>query len=239
MFDSFITVEGADGIGKSTQIELLTERFKRGNRSLRLYDFPSKSGNPIGNLIGSFLTGHHEGVSPEFLSLAFSIDRRHLLSDVLQEGNVGEIGIADRYVLSNIAFQCAKLKDEQRRNSLSELIEWVEYEVLGLPRPTLELVLVAPKYFFSEGLHLERSGSPNREYSGGNADVHEVAVDLQTTVNDFYGSLDESERLKKVEIFNTSGERKSAEKLHHEIWNHVSGVLGFSEAVGRLYNENR
>lgn len=233
MFESFLTVEGADGIGKSTQIELLTERVKKLNKSVQVFDFPSKSGSPIGELIGAFLTGEHEGVTPEFLSLAFAIDRRHLMTEISKSGIANTIGIADRFVLSNIAFQCAKLNDEQKRRRLAKLIEWVEYEVLDLPHPTLELVLVAPKRYFEEGLHMERSGSANREYSGGTADVHERAIGLQSKVNDFYASLDDGEHLKKFDIFGPTGQRKTAVELHSEIWNYTSSVLGLERLVER------
>lgn len=233
MFESFLTVEGADGIGKSTQIKLLTERVKKLNKSVRLFDFPSKSGNPIGELIGSFLVGEHKGVTPEFLSLAFAIDRRNLMMEFIKSEKNNTIGIADRFVLSNIAFQCAKLNSEPKRRSLAKLIEWVEYEVLELPHPTLELVLVAPHHYFKEGLHMERSGSTNREYSGGTADVHERAISLQSKVNEFYASLEDGEHLKKFNIFSHSGQRKTADELHSEIWKSVSSVLGLGRSRER------
>lgn len=225
MFESFLTVEGADGIGKSTQIKLLTEHVKKFNKSVQLFDFPSKSGSPIGELIGSFLRGKHKEVTPEFLSLAFAIDRRNLMTEITKSEESNTIGIADRFVLSNIAFQCAKLNSEQKRRRLTKLIEWVEYEVLDLPHPTLELVLIAPQHYFVEGLHMERSNSANREYSGGRADVHEMATGLQSKVNDFYASLEDGEHLKKFNIFGHTGQRKTAAELHSEIWDCVSSML--------------
>lgn len=229
MFETFLTVEGADGIGKSTQLELLTEHVTKLNKSVQLFDFPSKSGTPIGDLIGSFLIGAHEEIAPEFLSLAFAIDRRNLMTEASKSVLGDTIGIADRFVLSNIAFQCAKLECEQRRIKLAKLIEWVEYEVLNLPHPTLEIVLIAPKHYFEEGLHMERSGSSNREYAGGKADVHERAIGLQSKVNDFYASLEDGENLRKFNIFGSTGQRKSAVELHSEIWSHVSNVLGLPQ----------
>ena len=194
MFESFLTVEGADGVGKSTQVQLLSERLRKHNREVHLLDFPSKCGSPIGDLIGSFLTGRHEGVTPEFLSLAFSIDRRSIINDLENLKHSNPIFLSDRFVLSNIAFQCAKISDPERKQQLEKLINWVEYKVLDLPRPTIEIVLIAPDAYFQAGAHLHRTGSLDRDYAQGQADVHERQTGLQQAVNSFYSSLEESSR---------------------------------------------
>jgi dTMP kinase len=225
MFESFLTVEGADGVGKSTQVQLLSERLRKHNREVHLLDFPSKYGSPIGDLIGSFLTERHEGVTPEFLSLAFAIDRRSVLKGLENRKSLSPIFLSDRFVLSNIAFQCSKISDPERKQKLEELINWVEYVVLGLPRPTLEIVLVAPDSYFQEGIHLHRAGSLDREYAQGQADVHERQTGLQRSVNAFYSSLEDTKALRKLNICSPSGERKTAEELHSEVWQQLSNMV--------------
>lgn len=217
----FIVVEGADGIGKSTQISMLRSRFEGVGKKSHYFDFPSKGNSPIGDLIGDFLRGSFGEISPEFLSLAFSIDRAQHRERFAQIRIANEIAIFDRYVLSNIAFQETKLRSKSAKRRIRQLIEWVEYETLGLPKPELEIVLTAPDDYFSHGKHLIRESNEEREYAYGAADIHESSNSLQMNVNRFYLNLDSSKSLKKIEIFGKNGLRKNPTELHQELWGFV------------------
>ncbi|TGT57751.1 thymidylate kinase [Mesorhizobium sp. M00.F.Ca.ET.170.01.1.1] len=215
-----ITIEGADGVGKSTQLASLRARLLHAGHQVSTYDFPNKSGTPIGDLIGSFLRGAYGDVEPEFLALAFAADRMSQRDKILNQLVAGSAVVCDRYVASNIAFQSAKISDIDRRRKLELLINWFEFDVIKLPRPNLEIVLTAPDEHFSGRNHLERSHDETRQYVE-QADIHEERIDLQLAVNTYYRGLVPSPSLKIIEI--QEGQKRLSEiELANRIWNVVT-----------------
>jgi dTMP kinase len=186
------------------------------------YDFPHKMGTPIGELIGSFLKGKFGDVTPEFLALAFSVDRLESRPRLLADLEAGRTVICDRYVRSNIAFQRAKTDSAGRRAELEALLIWIEYTLFQLPVPDLELVLFADDNYFSDGQHLRRETTQERQYIGQNADIHEDATDLQMAVNNYYAALPSSNRLEKINILERESGRKSVADLHTIILRAIS-----------------
>ena len=211
-----IVIEGADGTGKTTQLSLLNERLRRAGHQVAHYDFPSKSGSPVGELIGAFLRGEQGEVAPEFLALAFSADRMSRRSQIIDDLTAGRVVLCDRYVASNIAFQSSKINDAERREKIKSLVNWFEYSVLELPMPDLQVVLVAPETHFTKGLHLDRMPDVSRNYTDS-ADIHEENLDLQLAVNSFYRSLEPSPALRQLEI-EQEGVRRTPEELGDLIW---------------------
>lgn len=216
-----IVIEGADGTGKSTQLDLLLDRLRQSGADVVTYDFPHKAGTPIADLIGGFLNGRFGDVTPEFLALAFSLDRLNSRDKLTQDIAAGRIVVCDRYVLSNIAFQSAKLQDQLRRGALRELLLWLEYELFKLPRPDMEFVMTADEKYFSDGEHLGRNLDVKRAYIGNGADVHENARPLQVAVNECYAKLQESHQLKKISIFDEKRQRLDPDALHSLLWDYL------------------
>jgi dTMP kinase len=231
-----IIIEGADGTGKTTQLSILADRLQNAGYDVASYDFPSKEGLPIGELIGSFLRGRYGSVTPEFLSLAFSIDRLTMKEAILADLAAGRFVLCDRYVSSNIAFQSAKLEDLARRQELDHLLRWLEYDIFGLPRPDLEIAMVARESYFKEGRHLARSVDPRRAYSEGEADIHESETGLQVAVNDYYCGLSAEPGVRLLNI-DPDGSRIDIERVSDIIW----GLLlreGVHDAPSGQFAEN-
>lgn len=214
-----ITIEGPDGTGKSTQIKLLCERLRASGQTVVEYDFPNKSGSPIGELIGKFLRGKFGEVAPEFLALAFSIDRFDSRERIRTDLASGHIVVCDRYVASNIAFQRAKLEEIEQQVSLESTLNWLEYDLFKLPLPKFELVLFADEQYFTDGHHRSRQLDSQRAYLGVNdADIHEDSINLQIAVNAYYSSLPNGPHLCKISIFDNFRERLTEMTLHQIIW---------------------
>ena len=119
------------------------------------------------------------------VALLFAEDRRDasaLIRRWLQEGRTV---LLDRYVYSNIAFQCAKLSSTEESIALEEWILRTEYEVYGIPRPDLNIFLDVPLSFVSGRLAAQREGS-DREYLHGGQDIHEADLDFQRRVREVY-----------------------------------------------------
>lgn len=221
-----IVIEGGDGLGKSTQYRLIKDMLTRRGHKISTYDFPHKVGNPLSDLIGDFLNGKYGQVEPEFLSLAFAADR-YISKDSLNESlESGSIVLCDRYILSNIAFQTSKLADSDRSSKLVELIQWLEYEVYKLPKPDVEIIITAPDSHYINGVHLERNGSKDRDYSLDISDIHEKDESLQIKVNSFFSNVENEKNRVLVEAYDEYANRKSIQDIYNEITPFINSVLG-------------
>lgn len=101
----FITLEGIEGCGKSTQAKLLASRFRRDGRDCLLTREPG--GTPIGRQIRSvILSPANRRMSAETeLGLYFSDRAQHLREVVWPALDAGRIVVCDRFTDSTIAYQ--------------------------------------------------------------------------------------------------------------------------------------
>ncbi len=188
---AFIAIEGLDGAGKSTQIDLLAGYVTGCGAECEYLHFPRYDSPVYGDLIGRFLRGEFgnaDRVDPFLAALLFAGDRAAaagVIRDWLAEGKTV---LVDRYVCSNVAFQCAKVADPVRRRELRDWILDTEYVRFGIPRPDVSVFLDVPFGFTARRLTEARSGA-DRDYLRGAADIHESSLDLQCRVREEYLSL--------------------------------------------------
>ena len=76
--------------------------------------------------------------------------------------------LLDRYVYSNIAFQCAKLSGKEQQEQLRKWILDLEYSYNKIPKPQINILLDVPFSFTRNKLTAEREGS-ERDYLKGTA----------------------------------------------------------------------
>jgi dTMP kinase len=93
--------------------------------------------------------------------------------------------LLDRYVYSNIAYQCAKVTDQHEADKLREWIFNTEYGNFELPKPDLNIFLDVPIGFVESKLRSNRGGS-DRDYLEGAQDIHEADIEFQVRVRDIY-----------------------------------------------------
>lgn len=100
----FITVEGGDGAGKTTQASLL-ERWliSEGRTVLRTHE---PGGTQVGDSIREIVLHHRGDIAPRAEALLYAADRAHHVETVVQPAlNRGEVVIQDRYIDSSVAYQ--------------------------------------------------------------------------------------------------------------------------------------
>ena len=181
-------LEGLDGAGKSTQVKKLRAYLESLNGNLEYIHFPRYDAPVYGDLISRFLRGDfgsNEAVHPQLVALLFAEDRHGAapqMKQVLEQG--GNI-LLDRYVYSNIAYQCAKLNDADEAAALRDWIFETEYGNFELPKPDLNIFLDVPISFVESKLKSQRGGA-DRDYLEGAQDIHEADIEFQKRVRDIY-----------------------------------------------------
>ena len=183
-----IVMEGLDGEGKSTQIKKLKEYLLQRCGELEYIHFPRYDAPVYGDLISRFLRGDfgdNDQVHPQLVALLFAEDRHGAAPAIREALRSGKTVLLDRYVYSNIAYQCAKLKDLQERDRLRDWIFRTEYGDFDLPVPDLNLFLDVPIGFVQKSLSQARIGQ-DRNYLEGAQDIHEASIAFQQEVRSIY-----------------------------------------------------
>lgn len=187
----FVVLEGLDGSGKSTQIKLLREHLIMEKINHEYLHFPRMDAPVYGELIARFLRGEmgaNNSVDPYLVALIYAGDRHDASAKIHSWLEKDYFVLVDRYVISNIAFQCAKLKSPGEKQKLNDWILHLEYEYFKIPVPDLNIFLDVPFEFTRKQLSSERGGD-ERLYLQGSRDIHEDDLEFQKKVREVYLSL--------------------------------------------------
>jgi len=102
----FITLEGGDGSGKSTQARLLTDWLEGQGRGVLRTREPG--GTDVGVEIREIVLHHRGEIAPRAEALLYAADRAHHIATKVRPALArGEIVIQDRYIDSSVAYQGA------------------------------------------------------------------------------------------------------------------------------------
>lgn len=184
----FIVLEGLDGAGKSTQVKLLQQKIAEAGKPYEYLHFPRFDAPVYGDLVARFLRGELgsvESVNPYLVALIYAGDRAGAAGMIRGWLDEGKVVIVDRYVYSNVGYQCAKVDDEAERARLRDWIVELEYGHNGIPRPDISLFLDVPFSFTRRKLEETREGD-DRSYLQGKTDIHEASLALQERVRQVY-----------------------------------------------------
>lgn len=224
----FIVLEGLDGAGKSTQIALLRDMFRSIGVESEYMHFPRFDAPIYGDLIARFLRGDLgtvEGVNPYLVALLYAGDRAECAQKIRGWLAEGKVVIADRYVYSNVGYQCAKIADKAEREALRDWIFSTEYEQFSIPRPDVSLFLDVPFSFTERKLTEQRSGD-DRDYLQGGRDIHEASLELQRSVREVYlDSAQSRDDLIVVDCADDGGMMASADAIFERIMEHLNPYL--------------
>ena len=185
----FIVLEGVDGSGKSTQIANLQAMLSDQGIATEYLHFPRFDAPYFGDLIARFLRGELgsvEQVDPYIVAMLYAGDRRDAAQMIRGWLDEGKVVICDRYVYSNIGYQCAKVEDEAERERLREWILSLDYASFSIPRPDVSLFLDVPEAFTERKLKQEVREGDDRAYLHGKKDIHEQSMELQRRVRQVY-----------------------------------------------------
>ena len=160
-----IALEGIDGSGKHTQMDLLARTLEARGLSILRIAFPRYE-STFGRLAGRYLNGDFGplgAVDPHLSALVYAGDRFEAKGEIESALAAGRIVLADRYIASNLAHQAERVLPEKR----DEFFAWlrqIEYGIYGLPVEDLVLYLrlPAPEAHRLIGLKAARSYTSRR-----------------------------------------------------------------------------
>lgn len=168
-----IVIEGLDGSGKSTQIEILRERLEKSGKKPFEIKLPYYS-DESSTLVKMYLAGQFGSkpgdVNAYAASVFFGADRyASFKKHWSREYNGGRLILADRYTTSNAVHQMTKM-DKSDWDSYCDWLFDFEYNKLGIPSPDCVVFLDMPVEI-SQKLMSERYGGDEDK-----KDVHERDV---------------------------------------------------------------
>jgi dTMP kinase len=151
----FITFEGNEGAGKSTQLPLLVERLKEWGHTVKVFREPG--GTPIGEEIRHTLKHSHANaaMTSEAELLLMNASRAQLVREVIRPAIArGEFIVCDRFYDSTTAYQgYGRQLDLQIVKSVIDL-------AVGNTRPDLTLFLRVPQEVSEERLRSRQATLP-------------------------------------------------------------------------------
>ncbi len=171
-----IVIEGLDGSGKSTQLELLAENLKAMGIDAKTISFPDYS-EKSSTLVKMYLNGEFGenagDVNAYAASLFYAVDRfASFCCHWKDYYNNGGTVIAGRYVTSNAVHQTAKLPKEEWDTYLDWLYS-LEYDKVSIPKPDLVLFLDMPTELSKKLLEKRYGGDECKK------DIHEKDIEYQ------------------------------------------------------------
>ena len=224
---TFIVIDGTDGAGKSTQLELLQRRVQKKKIPVYNIHFP-QHGKPSAYFVDQYLNGKYGSVESGDIniyaaSLLYALDRFDASREICAKREQGMVVLADRYVSSNMGHQGAKLRSKEERKKYFTWIDRTEFTLFGIPRPEMTIILHTPAVIAAE--LIDKKGA--RAYVGGvKRDIHEQ--DLAHLKNAEHVYLEIAKLFHKnyrVIECAEQGKLLSVDEIHERIWSVVSSLL--------------
>lgn len=218
-FENFAAIEGGDGSGKNEQTIKIHEYLAHdlGKSVLRL-SFP-QYGQPSAYYAERYLNGHFgsaDDVPADLGALPFAIDRfaaKPIIEAQLLIPN--GIVISDRYVASNLAHQGTKILDTDERHEFYERTMHTEYQILGIPRPYINIVLLVPTSIAQANVDKKAS----RLYTTMQRDIHEANAShlerAKTNYEELCGLY--PDEFTPIECMEINGQMRSREDIQADI----------------------
>jgi dTMP kinase len=153
----FITFEGGEGCGKSTQIRRLAERLQAAGKQILQTREPG--GTPLGEAVRNLLQhdGAGENMSPEAELLLFTASRAQLTrARILPAVAAGDIVLCDRFMDSTTVYQGVARKLDAASVAI------INRFAVGEARPDLTILIDLPPEIGMARVHARSNGVLDR-----------------------------------------------------------------------------
>jgi len=210
-----IAIEGIDGAGKRTQLDLLCAMLERRGVAYHRMSFP-RYNSFFGKLVGRFLDGTFGGlhqVDPHVTAPLYAGDRLEARPEMASALAAGKVIVTDRYIGSNLAHQTARVPAAERDQFLAWLRE-LEYGVYSLPQEDLVLYLRLPASH-AQRLVMQKAG---RDYTEKKMDIQEADRAHLEAAAGIYDQLATQPNWARIECFDERAQSmRSPEEIHQDV----------------------
>lgn len=221
----FLVIEGSDGSGKGTQFKLLVERLKAGGYDVSTYDFPQYEFESSYH-VREYLNGNYgtaEALGPYTPSLFYALDRFSASAKIADDLAAGKVVISNRYVGSNMAHQGTKFTSLEERKGFFTWLDQLEFGMLGIPRPNLNVVLLVPAKTAQKLVDQKEK----RSYTDKKRDIHEADLGHLSRAVEVYQQLCATFQDNFIAIDCTKNdELMSIPTVNNLIWERIQPMLG-------------
>ncbi len=218
MNGKLIVMEGSgDGVGKSTQCNLLKEQLQKENKQIYFHHFPSYN-TYQGSLVEHYLRGDlglPQDLSPYFINSLYAVDRAITWKTLLKkEYESGKYVLLDRYTTSSLIYQSSLLKSIQDKKEFIDYVLDFEYNKLKIKEPDKVIFLHVPFELTNE-LRNERKNNDGIEN-----DIHESNLDYLKQIYETSLFIAEYLNWDKVEC-SKDNKMKAIDDIHQKVYSLV------------------
>lgn len=231
-----IALEGIDGSGKRTQLDMLGRALTARGVDFAQVSFPRYDGF-FGKLVARFLNGEFgslDAVDPHFSALLYAGDRLEAKLGIEAHLAAGRNVLADRYVGSNLAHQGARVP-RKKRGAFLAWLKQLEYEIHRLPREDLVMYLHVPV----AAAHRLVGQKAARGYTKKKRDIQESNLLHLESASEVYDELAKQKNWVKIDCAgrgphksrtrgsgaSTTAPLRTPEEIHKEILSAVEARL--------------
>lgn len=220
----FIVIDGIDGSGKTTQLNLLKEQLEKSGYETAILDFPQYNTKSAG-LVEEYLSGKYgqaDEISPYKASIFYAVDRYDASFKIRNWLKEGKIVLANRYTSANLGHQGGKIADQTERKKFFNWLYDLEYNILGIPKPDLSIILhVEPE--IAQQLIKQRARA---DWNGKTNDIHENDLNHLKKAAEVYQEIATS--LPGFTLINCTKDGKilSREEISSLVWQAAKKIIG-------------
>lgn len=182
----FFVIEGTDASGKKTQFEKLAQRLASEGYDVVTFDFLQYDLDSS-YFVREYLGGNYgsaEEVGPYTGSIFYALDRYAAKTAIKKALDDGKIVLSNRFTGSNMAHQGTKFTHPEERRGYFIWLDNLEFEMLGVPRPTFSIVLRVDAEVSKKLLDERARNDPSHK-----TDIHEADYDHLKRALDVYDDM--------------------------------------------------
>lgn len=240
----FIVIDGTDGSGKTTQLNLLKIRLEESGYVVAVADFPQYNTKSSG-LIEEYLSGKYgqaDDIDAYKASIFYAVDRYDASFKIRQWLAEGKIVLANRYTSANMGHQGCKISNPLERKVFFNWLYDLEYKIFEIPRPDLTIILHVEAEM-AQHLAQERGRA---DWNGKTVDIHEGNLNHLKNAEQVYREISENFPDFKLISCTRNKQILDREEINRSIWPTVSQIVSQDftpprdfQAIGNIIGSNR
>ena len=219
----FIVIDGTDGSGKTTQVDLLVDKLQKEGYSVAKADFPQYE-KPSAYFVEQYLGekyGELKSIGAQRASIFYALDRFDASFEMQRLLNEGTILVSNRYVSANKGHQLGKILGDEARKEFLKWVNNLEYTIFGIPVPDLTLFL------HMDAAIGQRLAEERDRTAGKPIDIHQSNIDHLRNAEQAYLFCiehDHSENWRRIVCYE-GNQPKPVEIIHDQVYRVVKEIL--------------